>query len=1104
MEPELKALGQVAFRIAYAGNDIWRDDVIHVDGIHSSAFERVRNALDRLRDGAPVGNLVIQGRPGIGKSHFLGRVRQAAVDRGQIFVLFQPSTARQFWDSLALAYGDALHREVDTDGTQLRTVLHGLGGAIGLQRAEIDDLVAGTFDLTRLKVVRRNLQMHLGRRPGHRVAVDVALALILTNSEDLAHQDIGDALIQGLEIDAEEARAHSIRASRIPCREVVGAFDKLIAAAGCTTLVAVDQLDGLLALGRSLDGAEEQSLLHEVANGLMDLAEDVQYSLIVLSCLNDSWALIRDQAVPTAHARYSTIVELQLIPSAEVGKALVAAYLREAYARAGFTPEYSTWPVRTTAFDDAILFSPRSLITVVQDHCVRCRENGCVTELTQLPNEIKGSEPLPRGQRLVGGDPPPPDPELDQRFSRLVQEANVADALDEKKVDYGLPPLLRAGLTAWTEENPAAGDFSVDPPLGRNPSLHARLRRIVDADSDDEVHSSFRAVLNANPVAALHRLRAAVTASGLELSGERRRLFILRNAAWSQGLKTRQALDELGARGGTVMMLPQADLAVFRALQQLLEEKPTGLAAWLRTHRHASRTALLAPLSPEPAVASAPTEAGAPPKAAAAGGATAPPKAAVLTKAAEPANADTPPKVAEPAQSAEPAKPVAPAKTAELPKTTAPSKTAAPSRAAVPSKAAAASRAADEDSILIGTAEGTGRHVTVPLEDLRRHTVIFAGSGSGKTVLIRRLIEECALKGVSAVVLDPNNDLARLGLPWPEPPQSWLDGDAEKAATYLRDTEVVVWTPRLTTGRPLSFAPLAGLGDVADDPDEFGIALDNAVASLVPRSGLPGSGARLSRGRAVLKEALAAYVGSGGGDLRGFLGYLSALPEGVSRLASAEKLAADIAQTLLAETVNDPMLGGTGEAVDPSVLLQPAGGRRARISVISLVGLPNDEQRQHFVNQLQMALFAWVKKHPAGDRPLGGLFVMDEAQTFAPSSGRTATTDSTLALASQARKYGLGLVFATQAPKGLHNQIAGNATTQFFGLLNAPAQIAAAQEMAAQKGGDALGIARLRPGEFFAASDTVAFQRVRSPMCLSHHPRSPMTQEEILELARAQ
>ena len=90
-------------------------------------------------------------------------------------------------------------------------------------------------------------------------------------------------------------------------------------------------------------------------------------------------------------------------------------------------------------------------------------------------------------------------------------------------------------------------------------------------------------------------------------------------------------------------------------------------------------------------------------------------------------------------------------------------------------------REAEEDSILIGIAEGTGRRLTVPLEDLRRHTVIFAGSGSGKTVLIRRLIEECALKGVSAIVLDPNNDLVRLGLPWPERPRGWLNGRRGKS-----------------------------------------------------------------------------------------------------------------------------------------------------------------------------------------------------------------------------------------------------------------------------------------------------------------------------------
>ena len=604
MGPELEALRHVAFPTTTAGNDIWRDDVIHVDGIHSWAFRTVLEALDRVRDGVRVNNVVIQGRPGIGKSHFLGRVRHAVIEQGQVFVLFQPSTAHRFWESLALAYVDALHREAGDDGTQLRAVLRALGAAIGLQGAEIEDLAAGTFDLTHLKDVRRSLQTHLGRRPGDRVAADVALALILTNSEDFGHQDLGDALLQGLEIDGDQARAHSIGASRIPCREVVNAFDRLIGAAGCATLVAVDQLDGLIALGRSLPGAEEQLLFDQVATGLMDLAEDVQHSLVVVSCLTDSWLLLRDQAVAPAHDRYPTDVQLRPIPSAEVGKALIAAYLRVAYTRAGFTPAYPTWPVPSSAFADAPLFSPRTLINVVQDHCARCRENDRVTELEQLPNERQGLESLPN-ERRPGEDPPqpppPPDPELDRRFSQLVREADIADALHEKKVDGGLPALLRAGLTAWAEENAATGAFSVDPLPGRNPALHARLRRIVDANTDDEVHWSFRAVLNDNAVAALHRVRAAVTASGLELSGERRRLFILRNAAWSQGRKTRQALDALEAHGGSVVKLREADLKVFRALQQLLDEQPQGLAAWLGAQRHASGTTLLAPLCPESA-----------------------------------------------------------------------------------------------------------------------------------------------------------------------------------------------------------------------------------------------------------------------------------------------------------------------------------------------------------------------------------------------------------------------------------------------------------------------------------------------------------------------
>jgi len=209
-----------------------------------------------------------------------------------------------------------------------------------------------------------------------------------------------------------------------------------------------------------------------------------------------------------------------------------------------------------------------------------------------------------------------------------------------------------------------------------------------------------------------------------------------------------------------------------------------------------------------------------------------------------------------------------------------------------------------------------------------------------------------------------------------------------------------------------------------------------------------------------------------------------------------------MAQTLRAARVNDPLFGGRGEPVDPAVLLTPAAGKRARVSVISLVGLPSDQQRQGFVSQLQMALFSWFKRHPAGDRPLGGLLVMDEAQTIAPSGSMTLSTESTLVLASQARKYGLGLVFATQAPKGLHNRIPGNAATQFFGFLNSPSQIAAAQEIARSKGGNVSEISRLKAGEFYLAAEGSGLQRLKAPYSLSYHPRSPLTTDEVISRAR--
>lgn len=397
---------------------------------------------------------------------------------------------------------------------------------------------------------------------------------------------------------------------------------------------------------------------------------------------------------------------------------------------------------------------------------------------------------------------------------------------------------------------------------------------------------------------------------------------------------------------------------------------------------------------------------------------------------------------------------------------------------------------------------GMNDEIRVELESLRKHAIIFAGSGSGKTVLLRRIVEECALRGVSAIVLDPNNDLARLGDAWPTPPAEWGPGDASSAEEYLAGTEVVVWTPGRGSGRPLCFHPLPDFAGVRDDADEFDAAVGAAVAGLVPHARVGGSTKAAVRGQAVLREALTHYARTGARDLSGFVDVLAELPDGVSQLSTATAMAADLAETLRAAMVNDPLLAGAGEPADPALLLTPTAGKRARISVISFVGLPSEPQRQAFVSQLQLEVFAWIKRNPATDRPLGGLFVMDEAQTIAPSGTLTASTQSTILLASQARKYGLGMLLATQAPKGVHNQITGNAMTQFFGRLNSPAQIAAANEMARAKGSTVDDISRLERGQFYVAGEAFGFRRMLAPLCLSHHPPSPLRLEDVLDRAR--
>ena len=284
---------------------------------------------------------------------------------------------------------------------------------------------------------------------------------------------------------------------------------------------------------------------------------------------------------------------------------------------------------------------------------------------------------------------------------------------------------------------------------------------------------------------------------------------------------------------------------------------------------------------------------------------------------------------------------------------------------------------------------------------------------------------------------------------------------------------------------------------VKDEPDDLFAAIEAAVGSIAPRI-VTGRGQKAEEETAVLREALRYYADSGASDFSGFVDLLDELPEDVSSLRKGVAIAANLAQRLRVARINDPLFAGEGEPVDPGLLLTPPPGKRARVSVISMIGLPDLAQQQSFVNQLQMALFSWIKKHPAegpaaertagdgrGAGP-GAVGQGDRVQREHPATGRAGPQ---VRAGPAVRDAGTESA-AQPDTRQRHNAV--------LRQLAAPAQIGAAREVARAKGGDVPDIGKLTTGQFYVATEGMRFAKTATPLCLSHHPSAPLTEEEVI------
>jgi hypothetical protein len=1037
---------------------IWRDPDYHIPGLHQKIvndlvgyfFQRTAH-LDP--DDEPLGRVIV-GPKGFGKTHLIGELRRQVWERNGWFVLLDFIGVEDFWSSVALGFLNSLQVRMADGKTQYDRVVLSIAGLLRIDQ-ELASIARRSYGAPRelaLELVHLFTRSLVRKYPGEaNKYLDVLTALVLLISEDLDCHSIAHGWLQGMSFDGEDVRSLGFREENSPIKVVRGL--SWIMSRTAPTLIAVDQIDAIVTASNSRanvasddeirEQKKAQSIVDALAQGLMDLHECKHRAVTVISCLEATWKVLEDTtSVPMAD-RYRPPLPLQPLSAIETARDLISARLEPVYAARGFEPQFATWPFTDSAFQSAVGLSPRELLKACDRHQQQCIAAGKVT----LCNSFELTEAIPTESESK------PQNDLDLICKKEIEVA-VIDGLLETEGEDKFRELIDRTLRLLEKhyELPSDIDSEVQrDPDQKRPSLHGRLSFTFLSEGSREQHYCFRLIGHTNARAFQTRLKAAMTASGIDTALRFRHLFILRRGDPPSGPKTSSLVDQFLKAGGKFVAPAEEDLRTFVGLAAVDSRGIPAFDTWLRRRQPLFKTRLFqeAELCPPLFLTrnhSAPTLSGK--LGSASAGMQAPASAsAEKSMLARPSLADSIPRL-----------------------------------------------------IPIGHRDergSLGELVTLSAELLRRHVAVLAGPGSGKTVLIRRVIEEAALLGIASVVLDPNNDLSRLGDSWPAPPESWASEDVAKSEQYLSRADIVIWTPGVTSGNPISLNLLPDFAAI-DDTDEREQAVSMAWSTMI--AFLPGGSEKASRKKGILADAIRHFAAEKGSAMTDLIALLAELPDGISEDSNAQKLSSEIADQLRAAIAVNPLLRSAAQPLDPRILFEAPSGK-TRISVINLSGLASEEARDSFVNRLQMSLFTFIKRSPS---PTGRLYVVDEAQNFVPSGSGTACKASALSLVAQARKYGLGMIFATQTPKGIDNKIVSNCTTHLYGRMSAPATIDAIRELMAAKGGAADDIGKLSRGEFyFSTEGSPRPIKVRTPLCLSWHPSNPPTADEVIQKARS-
>ncbi len=355
--------------------------------------------------------------------------------------------------------------------------------------------------------------------------------------------------------------------------------------------------------------------------------------------------------------------------------------------------------------------------------------------------------------------------------------------------------------------------------------------------------------------------------------------------------------------------------------------------------------------------------------------------------------------------------------------------------------------------------------------DLLTHAVCVGMTGSGKTGLCIALLEEAAIDGVPAIIIDPKGDLANLALAFPnlspgdfqpwihledaeragQTPEQfaagqaalWKDGlerwgqDSERIGLYKDRAEVSIYTPGSSAGIPVNVLSSFAAPENRE-PEALAERAQTATASLLGLLKISADPVQSREG--ILLNALFSAAWSEGRslDLEAVIGEIQHPPFAKVGVLDLETFYPAKERFALVMALNNIIASPAfaawrqGDPLDIARCLYTPEGK-PRLAVFSIAHLGDDE-RMFFVSLLLNEILSWTRSQ-SGTTSLRAILYMDEIFGYLPPTANPPSKLPMLTMLKQARAFGVGVVLATQNPVDLDYKALSNAGTWFIGRL---------------------------------------------------------------------